>query len=108
MNIGDERYVRYSLANLLQRHCRIIVRDRKSDNLTTSAHHLLDLRDCGANVGSVSLGHRLDRDRRATTNLNVLNLNGSRFTHVCRVQSSTSKSKVAVCNTHFGNWTLRG
>src|SRR6185503_21240245 len=81
VNVGDERDVRHALADLFQRHGRVVVRNGKADDLTTCADHLVDLRDSSAHVRSISLCHRLNRNGSATTDLNVLDLNWSRFAH---------------------------
>jgi hypothetical protein len=73
--IGNERDFRNAFPNLLQRHCSVVVRNSETDNLATGANHLLDLGNRRVNVSRISLGHRLNNDRRATANLEVSNLN---------------------------------
>src|ERR1051325_6868110 len=79
MNVGDERNVGHSLADLFQRDRRIVVGNCKPDNLTTGSHHLFDLGHSGVYVRGVSLSHRLNHHRSATADLNVLNLNWPRL-----------------------------
>src|SRR5215204_1429741 len=95
VNIGDERNVRHSLPDLFQRYGSVVVRNGEPDYLAARAHHLLDLRNGSAHVRSVSLCHRLNHYGSATTDLNVLNLNWSRFAHeLFRRLSSSSRGFV--------------
>src|SRR5215213_10189162 len=81
VDVGDDRNLRHSLPDLFQCHCSVVIWNGKPDDLATRADHLLDLRNGSAHVRSVSLGHRLNRNGSATTDLNMLNLNWSRFAH---------------------------
>src|SRR5688572_31099123 len=81
MNIGDERNVGDSLANLFERNGRIVIGDGEPDDLATGPHHLLDLRDGRTNVRGVGLRHRLDRYGRTTADLDVLNVDWTRLAH---------------------------
>src|SRR6185369_13215385 len=90
MYVGDDRNIWHSFPDLFQRNRGVVVRNGKADDLTTRAHHLLDLRDGSAHVRSVSLCHRLNHYGSATTDLNMLDLNWSRFAHelFCRRRGS--------------------
>src|SRR6185503_9539839 len=81
MNVSNDRNFRHAFPNLFQSNGRVIIRNCETHDLTTRTHHLLDLRNGCADVGGVSLSHRLDRDGRATTDLNVFYLNWSRLAH---------------------------
>src|SRR5215471_5243987 len=81
MDVSDERDFRNTLANFFQRERRIVVGHREPHNLATGADHLFDLFYGLVDVGSISLGHRLNGDGRATTNLNMFDLNCSGFSH---------------------------
>src|SRR5687767_5609074 len=81
MNVGDERDLGDALADPFQRDGRIVVGDSEPHDPATGTHHLLDLCDGCADVGSVRLCHRLNRDGRTTADLNVLNLDWTRLAH---------------------------
>src|SRR5690349_22755171 len=81
MNVSNERNVGHALPDFFQRHGSVVVGNGKPDDLAARADHLLDLRDRSAHVRSISLCHRLNRNGSATTDLNMLSLNWSRFPH---------------------------
>src|SRR6266516_210293 len=81
MYIGDQRNLGHALANLFQRYCCVIVGHSQAHDFATGADHLLDLRYGCADVGRIRLRHRLDRDRRATADLYMLDLNSSGLSH---------------------------
>src|SRR5947207_834982 len=81
MNVRDDRHVRHALADLLQSDGCIIVGNGEPDNLAARVHHLFDLCHSGADVRSISLCHRLNSNGSVATDLNVLDLNWSRFAH---------------------------
>src|SRR6185437_15699924 len=81
MNVGNERHVGHALPNLFQSQRSVVVGNSKAHDLATRADHLFDLRDRSAHVRRVSLCHRLNRNGSATTDLDMLNLNWSRFPH---------------------------
>src|SRR5262245_56456681 len=81
MNVGNKRDVRHSLANLFEGHRSVGIRDREPHYLTAGAHQFLDLMYGSVHIGGVRLSHRLNDARRATTDLQVLDLNWFRLSH---------------------------
>src|SRR4029079_10707364 len=94
VDISNEGNIWDAFADFFQGVCSVVIGNGEANHFTTGAHHLFDLRDSSINVGSVSLGHRLHHDRRATADLNVLNFYRARLSHNFKSRVLSSEFRV--------------